>query len=170
MPMPYKRRRKNPEFTTDEAQTATLIVTEGSFRCKEKLPTIRIGMCQKGALEPASRVFGTKIFPARTRKRILCKPEDFPPDGRGYWAVETAGRRADYHMERLKPLIPHSTYKKWQETKARCPPPAKRKVAIERLLRTPKRRIFDQSMANHGLHNLAEGLRGKNTVLLANKP
>jgi len=76
------RKRRNPnQFTADEAQTATLINTEGTSFChkynKVRYPTVEIKMCDRDALLPAERVLGTRIYPAR-RKRIECPPEYFP--------------------------------------------------------------------------------------------
>jgi hypothetical protein len=74
------KRKRN--FTTEEAQTATLLVTEGSSLCirerKWKYPRIVINMCDKEALIPAARVFKTKIIADR-KKIIICPPHLFPP-------------------------------------------------------------------------------------------
>jgi len=122
-----KRKRNSNSFTTDEAQTATLIYTEGSFICRRKkkkgrfyqYPMIRIGMCSKEGLEPASRVFGTKIAKAGSKKPI-CPSELYPPDGKGCWRVSISGTKADRIMERLKPLIPPYYVNKWETVKGRC--------------------------------------------------
>jgi len=123
-------RKRNPEvFTTDEAQTATLIYTEGALMCKThrefkgryvyKLPMIRIRMCQKEGLEPASRVFGTKIIAVKS-KQISCPPELFPPDGKGTWEVQKLGKTTLQIMNRLSPLLPTYTKQKWQRILQKC--------------------------------------------------
>jgi len=133
--MQRRRRRKpkpvhsNPNgFTTDEAQTATLAYTEGTASCKGRkgyqYPRVVIGLCVKEGLAPAERAFKRAIYPAKS-KRIRCKPQDFPPEGKGRWQF-------DLHPEdiqKLAPLIPKSYLdgwrKKWEERG--CPPKPKRK-------------------------------------------
>jgi len=124
-----KRRRKPEQFTIDEAQTATLINTEGTFACwrhtvkgrKYAYAGIRISMCDKEALLPAEKVFKTKIIHAKT-KRIECPPELFPPNGKGYYLAQVSGKPAHQIMERLKALITKDKYKKWQQTLKTCLP------------------------------------------------
>lgn len=115
-----KRRRK---LTLDEAQTATLINTEGTVFChkydKLRYPTVEIKMCDRDALLPAERVFGTKIYPAR-RKRIECPPEYFPPKGRGSWAIRSTGKKAQRTMKRLEPLISRRRKKRWRKVVETC--------------------------------------------------
>ena len=67
-----KKVKRNPEFTIDEAQTATPLVTEGTPGCHVtrlgyRSPRIRIRMCDRNALLPAERVFKTAISGPLTR-------------------------------------------------------------------------------------------------------
>lgn len=105
--MPYRRRRRKPkpsyphgirrakypseapweysnpeQFTTDEAQTATLAYTEGGPKCHKRpygtYRYIAIGSCVKDALQPAQRAFPhRRIVPDRTGA-VVCPPELFP--------------------------------------------------------------------------------------------
>jgi len=109
-------KRRNPEqFTSDEIQTATLAYTEGAALCVRirhyKYPRVRIALCVKKGLEPASRAFGRKITASRKRERIMCPPEEFPPDGRGIWTYDL------YYNEimKLSPLIPEQYLQKWRQ-------------------------------------------------------
>ncbi len=123
------KRKRNPRFTTDEIQTATRLVDEGyptcaSFPKKYKQKVYRylrlgIGMCDKEALEPVARVFGTKIKKS-TSKRVMCPPHLFPPDGKGRWEVVTTGKRAEHVIERLKPLLTKEFLRKHEEAKRKC--------------------------------------------------
>jgi len=121
------RRRRNPNrFTTDEAQTATLMMAEGSLSCwrrnhKYVYPAIDIRMCDREALEPASRVLKKKLGKA-TATTIQCPPQDFPPDGKGIWRVSTVGQPAKQAVQRLSPLLTQRFKRKWQETVERCKP------------------------------------------------
>jgi len=121
-------RKRNPQrFTTDEAQTATLLVTEGSSFCRlerrpyglYRYPILQIGMCDREALLPAQRVFRTKII-AGTEERIQCLPHLFPPDGRGRWWLRTLGTHADRVVDRVNPFLTTEFKRKWQQTKQRC--------------------------------------------------
>jgi len=122
-------RKRNPNgFTTDEAQTASLIMSEGTFACLFRrynqkalygYPRTIVRMCDKEALEPASRVFGRPIYPAKT-KGYTCPPRLFPPDGRGIWRLEQTGTPAEKVIERLKPLLSQEALRKWNATKQRC--------------------------------------------------
>ncbi|NVM23527.1 MAG: hypothetical protein HWN68_17310 [Desulfobacterales bacterium] len=118
-----RRKRKRNRFTLDEAQTATLINTEGTVFChrydKLRYPTVEIKMCDRDALKPAERVFGTVIYPAR-RKRIECPPEYFPPHGRGSWAIRSTGKKAKKTMKRLKPLLSKRRKKRWKKIVKEC--------------------------------------------------
>lgn len=82
-----KRKRNPNQFTVDETQTATLIVTEGHLLCHRrtrrldktyyyKYPSVRIRMCDREALEPAARVFGVSIT-RELSKRIKCPQNSF---------------------------------------------------------------------------------------------
>jgi len=125
------RRRRNPNgFTTDEIRTSDRIIDEGAFGCsrytakKDRIyryfyPFVEVRMCDKEALEPVSRVFGRATHPARS-KQILCKPEDFPPDGKGIWRVSAEARKAERIMQRLDPLLTTKTRKKWQQAQQKC--------------------------------------------------
>ncbi|KPV62639.1 MAG: hypothetical protein AOA65_1688 [Candidatus Bathyarchaeota archaeon BA1] len=124
------RRKRNPnQFTTDEAQTATLIYAEGAFVCSREIrdkyryayPMIEIRMCAKEGLEPASRVFGTKIRAIRT-KTIECPPELFPPDGKGRWGSSCERGDSTKAIQRLAPLIPEYHKQKWRKLLERCRP------------------------------------------------
>jgi len=79
-----KRRRNPQEFTIDEARTAQNIIDEGSFFCHGRMdkrpyyyPEIKISMCVKEALEPASRVFRTSIRADRV-KTVVCPLNSSP--------------------------------------------------------------------------------------------
>ena len=76
-------------------------------------------MCDKQALEPASRVFGTTIYPAK-RKTIECPPELFPPQGKGSWGVRGTGKKAKKTMKRLKPLLTKHRQKQWKKVLKEC--------------------------------------------------
>jgi len=115
--MPSKRGRKrarNPkQFTTDEAQTASLLVGEGfgachtSVRRADKIyryPQLRIAMCDKEALEPASRVFASPIKKHK-EKRLICPRHLYPPDGKGIYYVAKTGHPAQKIIDRLQPLL-----------------------------------------------------------------
>jgi len=135
--MPYRRRRNPQEFTPDEYQTAKLLVTDGSPIChwtteiykgkkrRYAYPALWIGVCDREALEPASRLFGTKISPSRQRKQV-CPTHLFPPDGRGRWVVVTTGRRAERIAERLKPLLTKEFLRKWEAKLRKCGPRGRR--------------------------------------------
>jgi len=77
-------------------------------------------MCDREALEPASRVFGRKIILAKS-KRVRCPPELVPPDGKGNWVVKIYGKSADNIMKRLAPHLTKHTLEKWEQTKKKCP-------------------------------------------------
>jgi len=122
------RKRRNPNgFTTDEAQTATLLVTEGSTTCRRvarrgrlyRYPLLQIGMCDRQALEPTERVFGTKIMRG-TETTVQCPSHLFPPDGKGRWWARTLGTHAERVINRLDPLLTAEFKRKWQQTKQRC--------------------------------------------------
>ena len=110
------RKRRNPithkDLTIDEARTATLLVTEGTALCKAVVvrgrryvyPTLRIGMCDREALEPAEEVMKARAFPNRTKRRI-CRPDMFPPDGKGIWRIGKGGKEAQELINRLDPLL-----------------------------------------------------------------
>jgi len=136
-PMPSKRGRKrarNPkQFTTDEAQTASLLVGEGfgachtSVRRTDKIyryPQLRTAMCDKEALEPASRVFASPIKKHK-EKRLICPRHLYPPDGKGIYYVAKTGHPAQKIIDRLEPLLTKEFIRKWEETKKRCPLPPK---------------------------------------------
>jgi len=110
-------------LTTDEAQTATLLVTEGSPHCykvrKWRYPALAIGMCDREALEPASRVFHRAITTARSKERS-CPPEDFPPDGKGYWFIRTTGTKAEKVVKRLNPLLTTKFRRRWKKILEEC--------------------------------------------------
>jgi len=93
--MPSESRR-NPEFTTDEIRTATLLVTEGTSTCvpargkypkTHYYPRLEIRMCDKEALKPAEKVLGTQITKQKTTK-FECPPHLYPPDGKGIWLLQ----------------------------------------------------------------------------------
>jgi len=125
------RRKRNPqEFTTDEAQTASLILTEGTPVCawserrfdkayRYYYPRIAIDMCDKDALLPAQRVLKTKLIASKS-KRQKCPTHLFPPDGRGIWRIAKVGRGAEQAIERLKPLLTKEFLTKWETAKKRC--------------------------------------------------
>jgi len=124
-------RKRNPNgFTIEDIQTAELIKTEGHIGCAHKTmrkdrtyryryPTVVIGMCNRPALEPASKVFRTAIIADRTKKQH-CTPQDFPPDGRGFWRLEALGKTAERVMENLNPLLTEKERKKWQQILQTC--------------------------------------------------
>jgi len=124
--MKYRKRNPN-QFTTDRIRTADLIITEGHLGCAKKYdhprlytyPRIVIGMCDREALEPASRTLKVGII-ANKLRQIQCPPTLFPPDGKGYWKVEKWGKPAQKAMQQLAPLLTEHTRKKWQETLKRC--------------------------------------------------
>jgi len=120
------RRKRNPRFTADELQTASLLVAEGSITCipsrKDrvyKYPRVRISMCDKEALEPAQRVFGTTIAP-HTRKVRACPPHLFPPEGKGIWEITRTGKTAKQIIEHLKPLLTREFLRKWEKVLEEC--------------------------------------------------
>jgi len=121
------KKKRNPQFTTDEAQTATLLVTEGWAGCHRarirgkwyRYPRIRIGICDKEALEPAARVFKTTIGVHR-EKTIRCPPHLFPPDGLGFWEISKVGKPAEQLVEHLKPLLTKEFLKKWEKIRETC--------------------------------------------------
>lgn len=129
--MPSKRKHDPAEFTTDEAQTAILLVTEGYLECRKsevehkgrvyyyRYPRVQIGMCDREALEPASRAFGTKIMGIRTKK-VKCPPHLYPPEGRGIWRVAVTGKRAERLIHHLSPILTQEFKRKWNETKRKC--------------------------------------------------
>lgn len=49
------------------------------------------------------RLFGTSITAYKSRKKRLCKPIDFPPDGKGIWKIETSGHYAIALMKNSNP-------------------------------------------------------------------
>lgn len=122
-------KKRNPqEFTIDEAQTATLIMTEGTMYCRKAIektrhmrpaPRISIRMCDREALEPASRVFQLPIGKHKY-KRITCQPELFPPDGKGQWAITIEGKHAIQIMQRLTPLLTTYTKQRWGKLIEKC--------------------------------------------------
>jgi len=135
-----KRRRNPQEFTIDEARTAQNIIDEGSFFCHGRMdkrpyyyPEIKISMCVREALEPASRVFRTSTRADRV-KTVVCPPELFPPNGRGRWTISIMGTPAERIMERLKPLIPQYHQRQWETVKNEC----RRKTGV---LKRPIRRL-----------------------------
>jgi len=125
------RRKRNPnQFTTEEIQTATLIETEGSLGCRTltvkkdkrygyRYPRVVIGMCNREALEPAQKVFGTNII-ADPSKEIQCPPELFPPEGKGRWRVEATAKHAERIMAQLEPLLTTYTKKRWKKILETC--------------------------------------------------
>jgi len=116
-----KKAKNKTNFTIDEAQTATLMYTEGSPACSTthrngrhySYPRLEIRMCVKEALEPASRTFGTKIGLAK-EKKVVCPP-DLTPEGKGVWQVAVSGKRLKRNLERLSPLIPKYYTDKWKK-------------------------------------------------------
>jgi hypothetical protein len=101
--MSRRRRKRNPELTDEEeVQTATLLVTEGSlersftnYRGKVyKHQSLRIKMCYREAIEPASKVFGTKIGEYHSKERV-CPPHLFLPDRKGIWETAKYGTKAN---------------------------------------------------------------------------
>jgi len=108
------KRRNSQEFTTDEIKTAVTAYTEGSPYCrafdKYRYPSIRINMCVKEALEPIARAMKIKITRGTTKK-VVCRPEDFPPDGKGMWQVTIP----EYKIKKLYPLIPQTYIKRWHQ-------------------------------------------------------
>ena len=121
-----RRKRNNRRFTTDEVQTATLMYTEGTVTCARErknaryaYPEIRIRLCVKEGLLPASRVLGVKVGKEK-RREISCAPEAFPPDGKGWWRVAKKGKEAVEIIERLSPLIPEYYNKRWRKVIERC--------------------------------------------------
>jgi len=117
------KKKRNPQFTTDEAQTATLLVTEGWGVClreyKYKYPRVIIGMCDKEALKPAERVFKTKIIASRKTKTV-CPPHLFPSDGKGTWIITKTGKPAEQLVKHLKPLLTKEFSKKWEQVLKEC--------------------------------------------------
>ena len=116
-------------FTEDEIATAYLLLTEGTSYCvpsREKrdkeyryyYPRIAISMCDREALEPASRVFGLPIGEDH-RKKISCDPQIYPHPKTLYHTVAT-GTRAVRIVERLKPLLTTAFLKKWERTLKKC--------------------------------------------------
>jgi len=99
------------------------VLSEGYPTCHRSdykvYPAIIIKMCTRKSLEPAERVFGTKIGKSKSRK-IICSPKDFPPDGKGAWRIRVVGGHAIHIMNRLKPLIPHWFQTEWEKTRKRC--------------------------------------------------
>lgn len=121
--MTKRRRNRVNRFTLDEAQTATLIATEGSVFCHKKNKRyieIKIAMCDREALEPAQRTFGTTIYPSR-RTATQCPPKQFPPDGKGIWEIRLTGKKAKRVMKRLEPLTTKHLTEKWRKLLKRCP-------------------------------------------------
>jgi len=130
-PMPYKRRKRNPNpLTTDEARTAQNIIDEGYTSCytavpykgrpyRYKYPYLRIAMCDREALGPASRVFRKEIRRHRL-KEVRCPPHLYPPDGKGVWFVELKAGSVQRMVDRLQPLLTKEFLRKWEETKKRC--------------------------------------------------
>jgi len=122
-------RKRNPNgFTTDEIRTADLIITEGTIGCwtsrpakgyEYRYPFVEIRMCDKHALEAASRTLGVKLGADRTRIPH-CKPQDFPPDGRGLWRVRATAKTATKAMQRLDPLLTPRTRQRWQQILKTC--------------------------------------------------
>jgi len=49
-------------------------------------------MCDREALEPVSKVLKTKIT-AERRKKVVCAPHLFPPEGKGIWRVPKEARK-----------------------------------------------------------------------------
>jgi len=131
MPRKTRLRKHNPNrFTTEQIRTADLIMTEGHIGCahktsrkdrtyRYKYPTVVIGMCNRPALEPASKVFRTAIIADRTKKQH-CRPQDFPPDGRGFWRLEAVGTTAKRVMTQLDPLLTPREREKWQKVLRNC--------------------------------------------------
>jgi len=117
------KRKRNPQFTSDEAQTATLLGTEGTTTCttieQRRYPSLRIRVCDKELLEPASRVFKTTIYPIHV-KRQMCKPHLFPPEGKGMWQVSKTGKPAEQLVEHLKPLHTKEFIRKWEKNRTTC--------------------------------------------------
>lgn len=66
-------------------------------------PTLRILMCDREALEPAQRTMKTSIM-RDLRGRMVCRPDLFPPDGKGIWRIEKGGKGAQQLVESLEPL------------------------------------------------------------------
>jgi len=129
--MSRRKRSRNPnQFTTDQIQTATLIETEGSLDCRTlttkkdkaytyRYPRIAIGMCNRQALEPAEKVFGTHIYADRSTE-IQCPPELFPPEGKGRWKIEAVAGTAKRTMQSLDPLLTDHTKKRWKKIQETC--------------------------------------------------
>ncbi len=123
------KRRGNPkeEYTTDEARTAQNILDEGALSCvrdyRYKPPLaikrLLIRMCDKEALEPAARVFGTTIR-KEIQKRTTCRPDLFPPDGKGIWVVTKDGKPLEQIIKRLDPLLTKEFKRKWKNLEERC--------------------------------------------------
>jgi hypothetical protein len=79
-------------------------------------------MCNKEALERASRALKTTIIPSRSHT-ILCPQKLFSPDGKGIWEVALTAKRAEQAIEHLKPLLTKKSLRKWETIKTRCKPP-----------------------------------------------
>jgi len=120
-----KRKRNPQELTIDEIITATRLVDEGATECAKvktrygewRYPQFTIEMCDKEALQPVARVFGTTIGRAKS-KTIECPPHLFPPDGKGRWRVRT--KRTEQIVARLKPLLTKEFLRKYEDLKRRC--------------------------------------------------
>jgi len=131
----YQRPRShsshNPDgFTTEEAQTATLILTEGYITCRTskrvtnkthiyRYPRIGISMCDREALLPAEKVLRTSIHGQKTKQKS-CPIELYPPEGKGTWRLEVSGKKAQEIYNRLEPLLTTVAKTKWKKVKQAC--------------------------------------------------
>jgi len=119
-----KRRRNPQEFTIDEIKTATRLVDEGYALCVRErgytYPALEIKMCDKEALVPVQKVFGTSIIASRVKKR-RCPDHLFPPDGKGMWRIRVVGTKAREIAQRLNPLFTQEFRRKLRQSHARCP-------------------------------------------------
>jgi len=84
-------------------------------------PRIEIRMCDREALEPTQRVLGTKITRSPHRKKRLCPPHLYPPDGRGIWRIGVTGGKAKQIVQRLSSLLTKEYLRKWQGHLKKCP-------------------------------------------------
>lgn len=113
----------------DLGKAVGVAISEGSSFCTKyterrlkqpkvyTYPRLRVTSCIRETLEPLSKVTGLKIISAR-EKKIHCKPQDFPPDGKGRYLIDLSLP----HYKTLKPHIPQPYRKKWVETwkKKKC--------------------------------------------------
>jgi len=126
-----KKRNPNPinwerQSTASKYYALGVIYSEGSPYCQKRTDRkgkvgFEVGSCDKKMLEPLEAVLKAKKRPDRS-KHVICKPEDFPPDGKGNWRIRKEGKQA---LELLKEgknkgLTSPTFEKKWNRKAKEC--------------------------------------------------